>query len=81
MAAIAFALDPTGGAAAPGLDGAAGTVSVKVFQAPQSGHWPDHFGWVAPQDSQTNTVLDLAMQNRLALGWQKQTGILGFKTC
>jgi hypothetical protein len=34
---------------------AAGTAgaSSMLFQAPQSGHCPDHFGWAAPQALQT----------------------------
>ncbi len=35
--------------------------SIKVFQAPQLGHLPNHLGLVPPQSLQVKTVFSLAM--------------------
>jgi len=46
------------------LDGAldSATDSISVFQAPQCGHLPSHFGLVPPHSLQVYRVLSLAMR-------------------
>ncbi|VFT09309.1 Uncharacterised protein [Pseudomonas aeruginosa] len=48
------------------LGAASTTVSTRVFQAPQSAHWPAHFGKVAPHSVQPYMRLALAMGTPLA---------------